>query len=291
MSKKDLNTRDFLPKSIISAVTLKHKCLGTHLVGGNTDEDSHYGGGGGVGEDRGVQETVKGEHTILKIEKGCERKGRVKAKTTKGKGSLVGGEEAEAKMREGTGTRSSQRGSRQTATLPISSSQFCPNSFPYSHHEVHTTYAKSPSLTNPPSHLTHSLARGHPTIPSLISPTRPLILCQGPTCQWNQLSDWNQSASAHYRKTIRGWMNLDLEQGRNEDRGWTADRVEIIRITEGTPGPKSLPHHAQEVLSLSSFSSGWIDQRSVGHSNVLLRRSALHLQDKMRTWRRHTLVV
>uniref|UniRef100_A0A096LSH8 Rho GTPase activating protein 23b n=1 Tax=Poecilia formosa TaxID=48698 RepID=A0A096LSH8_POEFO len=42
-SKKDLNARDFLPKSIISAVTRKRKkCLSTHLVVSSGDEDSEH---------------------------------------------------------------------------------------------------------------------------------------------------------------------------------------------------------------------------------------------------------
>lgn len=84
-------------------------------------------------------------------------------------------------------------------------------------------------------------------------------------------------------------MNLDLEHGRIEDGGSTADGVEII--TEGTSGPRSPPHHAQEARPPVPLSSGWIDQSSLGHSTVVRRRPGLHLQDKMRAWRRHTVVV
>lgn len=108
-------------------------------------------------------------------------------------------------------------------------------------------------------------------------------------------------------------MNLDLELGRSDDRvrGWRAERVEVIRVIEGTPGqhgsvgvpqgsivgPRSiqqidpLPRLVQEAPPLSSSSSGWIDQSSPGSSTVVLRRSALDPRDKTRAWRRHTVVV
>lgn len=88
-------------------------------------------------------------------------------------------------------------------------------------------------------------------------------------------------------------MNLDLELGRNEDsvRGCRDDRLKVVRMTEGEPGPRSLPHCAQKFPSLISSPSGWIDQSSSGHSTVILRRSGLDLQDKLRAWRRHTVVV
>lgn len=100
-------------------------------------------------------------------------------------------------------------------------------------------------------------------------------------------------------------MNLDLELGRSEDRfrGWGAERVEVIRVIEGTPGQHGCvgvpqgsvvgPRAVQQrdPLPLSSSSAGWIDQSSPGSSTVVLRRSALGPPDKTKALRRHTVVV
>ncbi|XP_069024626.1 rho GTPase-activating protein 23-like isoform X2 [Embiotoca jacksoni] len=334
-SKKDLNARDFLPKSIISAVTRKRKkCLSTHLPGSSADEDSEHepikasnygeeggGGGGEEEEDRGEEEQVKGEHNIPKKEKRHGKEDGVKAtETMEGKDSLAGGEEAEKDVRNGTGSaaKSFQKESRQRTTLPAP--QLRPNSFLYSRHQIHATYPTLPPVTNPPSRLrTHNLARGRPTVPLWISPTRPPNLYQMSSSPDSQQPDWNQSAPVRHRKTRGGRtravsMNLDLELGRSEDRvrGWRADKVDVIRVTEAAPGqpgrvgipqgsivgPGSvqqigpLPHLAQEAPPpLSSSTSGWIDQSSPGPSTVVLRRSALDPRDKTRVWRRHTVVV
>lgn len=286
-SKKDPNT-----KSIIAAVTHKHKkSPSIHTVSRNTDENSahepakasKYGEEGGVGEkeDRGELDEVEGEQTILKTEKRIE-----------GKISLVGGEEAKARVREGAGSdakRSKRRNSQRTNLPP---SQLYPNRGSDSTHQIHTACSKSPPLRNAPSHFKHSLARGYQTIPFWVLPTRSCnVSSQSETAQ-------HQSAPICYRKTRGGRtravsMNLDLELGRNEDsvRGCRDDGVKVVRMTEGEPGPRSLPHCAQKVPPLISSSSGWIDQSSSGHSTVVLRRSGLDLQDKMRAWRRHTVVV
>ncbi|KAM9424097.1 rho GTPase-activating protein 23-like [Pholidichthys leucotaenia] len=295
-SKRDLNTLDFLPKSIISAVTRKRKkCLSAHLPGSSADEDSdhepvkasNYGGEGAT--DRGEQE----EPNTGEKEKIHEKENGVKAQDT----SAV--KEAEKDV----GAKGSQNESRQT--LPAT--QLCPNSFLYSHHPT------PPPGTNA---RTHSLSRGRPTVPFWISPTRPPNLCQ----LSSQQPDWNQAAPVRYRKTRGGRtravsMNLDVELGGREGgvRGWRSERVEVIRVAEeaspdqrehgGIPqgltvGPRSvqeidpLPHLAQEALPhSSSSSSGWIDQSSPGSSSVVLRRSTLNTQDKTRAWRRHTMVV
>ncbi|XP_039978962.1 rho GTPase-activating protein 23 isoform X4 [Xiphias gladius] len=327
-SKKDLNARDFLPKSIISAVTRKRKkSLSTHLLGSSADEDSEhepvkassYRGGGGVcGEeedDRGEEEAAKGEHIIPKKEKWDEKGNGLKdGEAQEGNDSLVGGKEAEkdVKKKTGNGTTIFEREHRDRMTLPGTPLQVRPNSFLHSHHQIHATYPRP--VINPLSHLRpDNLARERTMVPFWISPDRLPSLYQASSFHGTQQPDWNQLAPVRYRKTRGGRtkamsMNLDLELGRNEDRvrGWRAERVEVIRVIEGQHecvvvpqgsivGPKAirqidpLPSLAQRALPLPS--SARIDQSFPGSSTVVLRRSALDPRDKMRAWRRHTVVV
>ncbi|XP_044033517.1 rho GTPase-activating protein 23-like isoform X3 [Siniperca chuatsi] len=332
-SKKDLNARDFLPMSIISAKTCKRKkCLSTHLQGNSADEDSehepvkasHYGGGEGGGgeeeEDRIEEKAVMGEHTISKKEKKAGKENGVKPREiTEGKDSLVGKEEAEKDVgnETGNGANKSERENRQRTTLPGNPQQLRSNCFLCSHHQIHVPYPRP--VTNLPSHLRpHNLARGCPTVPFWICPTRLPNFYQTFSFHGTQQPDWNQSAPVRYMNTRGGRMramsmNLDLELGRSEDRvrGWRAERVEVIRVIEATPdlhgcvgvpkgsivGPGSiqqidpLPHLAQEDPHLPSSSSGWVDQSSPESSTVVLRRSALDPRNKTRGWRRHTVVV
>ncbi|CAK6966787.1 rho GTPase-activating protein 23-like [Scomber scombrus] len=324
-SKKDLNARDFLSKSIISAVTRKRKkSPSNHLPGSSADEDSehepvkasNYGGGDGGGEeeDRGEEEAVKEERTIPKKEKKDKKGNGIKVQeTTEGKED--GREEAEKDMgnRPGNDAKNPGRESRSRAAP-----QPRPNSFLYSHHQTHATYARPPPVTIPPPHpKPHNLSRGRPTAPFWISPTKLPNHYQASRLNGAQQPDWNQPAPVRYRKNRGGRtramsMNLDVELGRSEDRArvWRSEREEVIKVTEGAPGqhgsvgvpqgsvigPSSvqqidpLPRLAQEAPPLSS-SSGWIDQSSVGSSTVVLRRSGLVPRDKTRAWRRHTVVV
>ncbi|XP_070846945.1 rho GTPase-activating protein 23-like isoform X3 [Chaetodon trifascialis] len=328
-SKKDLNAKDFLPMSIISAVTRKRKkCLSTHLQGSSADEDSEHepvkainywgeeGGEWGEKEDRGEEEAVKGEYMIPKKERGNEKENGVKDReTTDGKDPLVKEKEAEKDVGNGTGNgaKKLEGESKQRATLPENAPPRHPTSFLYSHHQNHATYPRP--LTNPPSHLKpHNLARGRPTVPFWICPTRLPNLYQASSFHRTQQTDWNQSVPVRYRKSRGGRtramsMNLDLELSKSEDRvrGWSAERVEVIRVTEGTTDPRgcvhqgsivgprsvqqTLPGLAQEAQPLSSSSSGWIDQSSTGSATVVLRRLAVDPRDKTRAWRRHTVVV
>lgn len=321
--------------SIISAVTRKRKkCLSAHLQGSSAEEDSdhepvkasNYGGGEeGGGEDEEVrreEEEVKGEHTIPKKEKRDEKENGVKAReTTEAKDLLTGEEEAEKDLANGKGNCATkpEKENRRRMTSPGNALQR-PNSFLCSHHQTHAAYPGPPAVTNTPSHLRpRNLARGHPTVPSWIFPTRPPSLYQASSFYGTQQPDWNQSVPVRYRKSRGGRtravsMNLDLELGRSEDRvrGWRAEKVEVIRVIEGRPGqhgcvgvpqgsvigPGSiqqmdpLPHLAQESVPLSSSSSsGWIDHTSPGSQTVVLRRSAPDPRDKTRAWRRHTVVV
>ncbi|KAM7371294.1 hypothetical protein PAMP_010777 [Pampus punctatissimus] len=224
--------------------------------------------------------------------------------------------EAEKDVSNGQGNdaKTPERESRSRAAP-----QHRPNSF-LSHHQTHqTTCPRPPTMTSPPPHpKPHNLSRGHPKVPFWISPTRLPNLYQASRLHGAQQLDWNQPVLVRYRKTGGGRMramsmNLDLELGRSEDRvrGWRAERVEVIRVIEGTPGqhgsvgvprgsvagPGSVqqidppPHLAQEAPPLSSSSSGWIDQSSPGSSTVVLRRSAPDTRDKTKGWRRHTVVV
>ncbi|TKS90245.1 Rho GTPase-activating protein 23 [Collichthys lucidus] len=333
-SKKDLNTRDFLPMSIISAVTRKRKkCPSTHLQDSSADEDSEHepvkasnyrgeeGDKGEEEEDRGEEEGVKGEHMIPKKEKRDEKENGVEAgETTEEKDSLAREDRTEKDAENGTGSgaKKIERESRQRTTMPRSAQQIRPNSFLSSHIQIHATYSRPPTVASTPSHLKpQNLARGRPTVPFWICPTRlpTSNLYQASSFHGTQQPDWNQSAPVRYRKMRGGRtralsMNLDLELGRSEDRvrGWRGERVEVIRVNEKTPdqhgcvgvpqgsivGPRSnqidpLPRIAQEAPPLSS--SSFLDQSSPGSSTVVLRRSALDPRDKARAWRRHTVVV
>lgn len=315
--------------SIISAVTRKRKkCLSIHLQG-SADEDSehepvkasNYGGGEGGGgeekENRGEEEAVKGEHTIPKKEERDEKENGVRAREiTEGNDSLMGEKETGNDVGNGTGNDANkyERESRRRTTLPGNAPQIRSSCFLCSHHQIHATYPRSPTVTNPPSHLSpHNQARRRcPTVPFWICPIRFSSLHQASSFHGNQ------AAPVRYRKTRSGKtramsMNLDLELGRSEDtvRGCRAERVEVIRVIEGTPGPHKcvgvpqgsivglgsnqqidpLPHLSQEASPLFSSSLGWTDQSSPGSSTVVLRRSALGQRDKTRAWRRHTVVV
>ncbi len=319
--------------SIISAVTRKRKkCLSVHLQG-SADEDSehepvkasNYRGGEGGGweekEDRGGEEAVKGEHTIPKKEERDERENGVRAREiTEGKDSLMGEKETENDLgnRIGNGAKKFEREIRQRTTLAGNSPQLRSSCFLCSHHQIHATYQRSPTVTNPPHLSPHNLARRCSTVPFSICPAMFSNLHQASSFHRTQQPDWNQAAPVRYRKTRSGRtramsMNLDLELGKSEDRvrGCRAERVEMIRVIEGTPGPHRcagvpqgsivgigpnqqidpLPRLAQEASPLSSSSLGWTDQSSQGSSTVVLRRSALGQQDKSRAWRRHTVVV
>nr|XP_020467426.1 rho GTPase-activating protein 21-like isoform X2 [Monopterus albus] len=328
-SKKDLNARDFLPKSIISVVTRKRKKgLGTHLPGSSTDEESehepvkasNYRKEEKGEEDRRHKEAVKGESISSKKDKKDEKGNRVEAvETTEGKDSMVGGEKAEKDLGKelGNSTVKFERVTRQKPVSLETAPQLFPNSFLYSHHQGSSTYSRAHPVTDPTSHLrSDSMARTHPTF--CISPNRPLSLYQASSFHRTQQPDWQQPVPVHYRKTRGGRtrsvsMNLDLELGMSEDRvrGWRAERVEVIRVTGGGSGqhrcvgvrkgsfvgPRSieqidnLPCLAQEAPPLSSSLSGSINQSFPGSSTMVPRTLVLDPQDFTRSWCCHTVVV
>ncbi|XP_071780787.2 rho GTPase-activating protein 23-like [Centroberyx gerrardi] len=264
--KKDLNARDFLPKSIISAVTRKRKkCPSTHSPGSSADEDSehepvkasNYGGGGGGGEEEdkeeGEEEVVEKEHTLPGEKRDEKGKGTEARETTEVKAASAGGDEVEkgAGNERGGKAKSLERENRQgeRRASPRTAPQPRPSSFLYSHHQlpakIHATYPRPPLVTGPPPHLRpNNLAKARPIIPSWLSPTRPPNLYQASSLHGTQQPEWNQPVPVRYRKTRGGRtramsMNLDLELGKSEDRvrGWRGERVEVIRVIEGAPSP------------------------------------------------------
>ncbi|XP_032430623.1 rho GTPase-activating protein 21-like isoform X3 [Xiphophorus hellerii] len=271
-SKKDLNARDFLPKSIISAVTRKRKkCLSTHLAVSSGDEDSDhelvkntsYGERDeGPLDGRGPQEPVQGEHTCSKKEK---RHGVVHVQTSEeGKG------EEETAVRKGAaGGGGSFLGSQQS----------------------HGKYPKPPAATSPPSHTKiPSDVKERPSVPFWISPSCPPSL-QTSSC----LTEWSQAASTGRPARTRATsINLELGQGQEIGRGQRSDGVKVIRAGEvlaaqcGFLQQRSVTAgSAQHPFSAFSSTSGWTDQRS---SSVVLR-STPDSQAKRRAWRRHTVVI
>ncbi|XP_068161446.1 rho GTPase-activating protein 23-like isoform X2 [Antennarius striatus] len=310
-SKKDPNAGDFLPLSIISAVTRKRKkCLSALLQDGSTDDDpehepvkaSNYRGdegGGGGEEERGEEEAVKGEHTIPKKEKRDEEENC--GEKAEGKQPLEGDRD----VKKDVGTDVSTK--RKETTPPGHAPHLHPNRFLCSHRSIPTSYLRPPPACNPP----HGLPRGRPPVPFWIRPTRPPNVYQASS--FTQQPEWNQSAPTN-RKTRGGRtravsMNLDYELGWGEDRvrGRRAERVEVIRVIERTPGQQRwdrgpqgsvvgsgsvqqidpLPYVGQEAPPLPS---GWVDHGSSGPA-VVMRRSALGPCDKTRAWRRHTVIV
>ncbi|KAM8836705.1 rho GTPase-activating protein 23-like isoform 3-T3 [Spinachia spinachia] len=326
LSKKDLSARDFLPKSIISAVTRKRKkSLSSHVQDGSVDEDSehepvktsNYGGGECKGEEEekekekeekngADEEAIKGEHAILTKDKKDKKVIGARAPEI-AEGNVLCVEEEENRTSNGA-----KKETWRTTASPINASQLRPNRFPRSHHQIDATYPTTPTTSDPPSHLRpRASAREHSTFPLWICPTRlPSIY---PSCYGTQQSDWNQSAPVRYRKTRGGRtralsMNVDLELGRSGERvrGWRAERVEVIRVSEGAPdqhgrvgvpqgsivGPGSIQQlDPLPRRPLLSSSSAWIDQSSPGSHPVVLRRSAMDPREKTRAWRRHTVVV
>ncbi|XP_043957951.1 rho GTPase-activating protein 21 isoform X3 [Gambusia affinis] len=270
-SKKDLNARDFLPKSIISAVTRKRKkCLSTHLVVGSGDEDSEHElvkntsyreRDEGPLDGREPQEPVQGEHACSKKEK---RHGVEHVQTSEE------GKEEETVVRKGA--------VRGGGAFPISQ-------------QIHSKYPKPPAATSPPSHTkSPSDANERPSIPFWISPSCPPSL-QTSSC----LTEWSQAASTGRPARTRATsINLELDWGQEIGTGQTSDRVKVIRAGEVLAAQcgflqqrSATAGSAQHPLPAFSSTSGWTDQRS---SSVVLR-SAPDSQGRRRAWRRHTVVI
>ncbi|XP_045071098.1 rho GTPase-activating protein 23 isoform X3 [Coregonus clupeaformis] len=326
-SKKDLSARDFLPLSIISAVTRKRKIRPiSRPLSSSTDEDSehepikasNYGEGGGAKEEEeeGVGEGCAPNGTEKVEKKGeeeCRKRIEVKQQSDRGR------EEGEGK-KEGSAWAKDKEG--------VAFPKPHPNSFLYTHYQPPTT--TSPSPPGKPSVSPHSkrpsLARGRAAVPSWLSPSR----LPGPSQPYNtqktqQPQLEKQPLPVQYRKTRGGRarpqsMNLDMVLGKGEGEGGVGrrgDRVKVVRATTevqrhrsssvGVPqgcivtslkvqGSSRLASAPAPVSSLSPplpsspFSPAWTDQSSLG-SAVVMRRSALEPRDKRKALRRHTVVV
>ncbi|KAM4525820.1 rho GTPase-activating protein 23-like isoform 6-T6 [Fundulus diaphanus] len=281
-SKKDLNSRNFLSKSIISDVTRKRKkCVSTHLQVSSSEEESgdelvkdtsYRMGNAGV-----TQEPAQGEHACSKKEK---RQGEEHEVTSaEGKG---GEEEIEKPVRNGD-NREIRKGS----------------SFVCYPQQNNPTYPKRPAAISPPSHMKVELgAKERPNIPFWISPSR-LPTLQISSCYGTQQLDQTQVIPIRCRKTRGGRMratSINLELGRCEERGQRADRGgEVLAVQCGYIHQGLLVDagSAKKIDPLPIFPSpsGWIDKSSQRSDSVVLRRSAQDSQAKTRMLRRHTVVI
>ncbi|XP_020309420.1 rho GTPase-activating protein 23 isoform X1 [Oncorhynchus kisutch] len=326
-SKKDLSARDFLPLSIISAVTRKRKIRPiSRPLSSSTDEDSehepikasHYGVGGGAKEDEeeGVGKGCAPNGTEEVEEKGEEEcRKRIEAKQQSDRG----------REKEGEGKK---EGSAWAKDKGVASPKPHSNSFLYTHYQPTTT---SPSPPVEPSVSPHSklpsLARGRSAVPSWLSPSRHPGSIQPYNTQKTQQPQLEQQPlPVQYRKTRGGRarpqsMNLDMVMGKGESEGGVGrrgDRVKVVRATTEVQRHRSSsvgvpqgcvvaslkvqrssclasalapsPVSFSPPLPSSSFSPSWTDQGSLA-STVVKRRSALEPRDKRKAWRRHTVVV
>lgn len=284
-SKKELNARDFLPMSIISAVTRKRKkCLSVHLPGSSAEEDSEHepvktnnyrgGGAGGVGgggvevkqqqrqegeELRGHEgEAAEKEHNTLKKER---KDGKQAGLSEEWKTDIRNGAAAPPRVRTGT----------LASTLPI---------------------------------------RTRSAGPLWIRPT------QRPPAQRlpAQRPDWNQVVPLRHRKPRGGRtravsMTLELEVSRREAEGvqegggtpsgWrgraansSARRTaaSLPRLAHGAPSPSSSSSSSSSPPPPSAWMGAGI-QGSSSSSAGVLRRTTLDPRDKTKAWRRHTIIV
>ncbi|CAG5912004.1 unnamed protein product [Menidia menidia] len=302
-SRKDLNARDLLPKSIISAVTRKRKkSLSVHLPGSSAEEDSEHEPARAADhaeerpereEERRGKEPVNGVPVSPKKEK-RQGKEKVVGAQSPVDGKAEGGPEVsrDVKKEADSSVRNLQRPRGQRTTPPLQHPR--PISFLYSHQQVLATQPKPPPAACPPSYLrTHDQSRARPGVPFWVSPSRP------PNPDRAQPSARSQAAPLRHRKTRGGAlramsMNLELELDRSEEkvRGWRTDKVEIIRVTETPAQPGSTgPGSGQRVEVLPELTQRGAAFSSPGPPAVVLRRSALDPRDRTRAWRRHTVVV
>ncbi|XP_024119166.1 rho GTPase-activating protein 23 isoform X3 [Oryzias melastigma] len=273
--KKDLNPMDFLPKSIVSAVTRKRKkCLSAPPSSSSIDEDSDHepvkATNYGEEEDREEEEPAKEGHTFSKSEQG---QGGDEPTPDSAGGAEEWREDLEKEI---------EIGNRGRSDLP----------------SPHHSGLRAPPPIDPYPLKGHSPARGRP-IPFWVPPSMYPNLYQPPSRQGMQPPHMGQSV--RFRKNIGErararsmCLDSELDKSERRARGWRADKVEVIRVMEGTMGPRGSvlsPGSLQKMDSLPfSFSSpSWIDPRAQRSSTVVLR--GLAPRDKTRALRRHTVVV
>ncbi|XP_061565256.1 rho GTPase-activating protein 23-like isoform X7 [Cololabis saira] len=273
-SRKDLTARDFLPRSLFSAVTRKRKkpLVGPAAGGADGDSDhepvktSNLGGeeeegeGGEREEDGdqgGKEEPIPGEGTFPKPGEPGHHPGNDPGNDPR-------------------------RGTEPPATTPARPLR--PNSF----------YSRPAPASDPPSHQNQTRTRTRPPVPFWISPSRPPNLYQAlGTRNWTQ--NWTQTP-VRYRRTRAGRtratsMNLDLDLDLDQDPGrWETDQVEVVRVpVPGRPG--GVPQGSALGPGSPGPGPGPGSGSGSGSAPVVLRRSNQDPRDKTRAWRRHTVVV
>ncbi|KAL0984450.1 hypothetical protein UPYG_G00141710 [Umbra pygmaea] len=317
-SKKDASTRDFLPLSIISAVTRKRKKRPvSRLLDSSTDEESEH-------EPIKASNYTGGEEATEKEDRAGEGCGSRATEQAEEKGKEPYRKRFQAKQQSARGGVKEREGGLKKVERPwakegVASPQPRPTSFLYTHYRSPT--ATSPSHLVEPSLSPRSklpgLTRGRSAGPTWLCPSTPPGSTKPPNIQKTQ----QQPLPVRYRKTrgVRARaqsMNLDLVMGEGEGGIGRGDDGEMIRATTqvhrhrsssvGVPQgcvvtPLKVQGSSRSTSTLvpanslspplpSSSPSGWTDHTSLG-STVVMRRSALEPRDKGRAWRRHTVVV
>lgn len=269
-SKKELNARDFLPMSIISAVTRKRKkCLSIHLPGSSAEEDSEHepvktnnyqaGGGAQVKQQRDEEEQrdqkVESSEKEHKTSKKERKDGKEAGLRQEWRTDVRNGATAPPRVQTGT----------LASTLPV---------------------------------------RTRSAGPLWIRPTQRPPIQRLPA----QRPDWNQVVPLRHRKTRGGRtravsMTLELEVGRREaDEGqegggtsssWrgSAAASDTRRMAHGAPPPSSSSSSSSSPTPPSVWTGKVVPGSSLSSAGVLRRRTTLDPRDKTKAWRRHTIIV
>ncbi|KAM6951104.1 rho GTPase-activating protein 23 [Aplochiton taeniatus] len=260
-TKKDSSAKDFLPLSIISAVTRKRKKRPTgrpasRPPGSSTDEDSehepvkasHYGGGEAKGTAEDEEEDEAGvveERTRDGAERGkAAAQGQAAGEGVEVKQPLFKGVDNGREDDGGGGLKNldQNKATCERVLTHKTASQTRPNSYLYSYYKhpagISSVRPASPpriTLPPPPKPTNH-----RSIVPSWLTPSRLTNPCQASNML--QQTQWTQPQPVHYRKTRSGRvramsMNLDLDRGKGEDggRGGRNERVEVVNVIPEVP--------------------------------------------------------
>ncbi|XP_054625334.1 rho GTPase-activating protein 21-like isoform X2 [Dunckerocampus dactyliophorus] len=292
----DLNLRDILSESIISAVTHKRKkCPTTLWPRSCSDEDCEHepvkasncvGEGGGSGKEEVARETeiFHRKHYVSTHDNMSINGNGVKAREII-LGKECGGKRADEEGGPDIFTKN-QRGCRLEP-------QLCPNSFLCKYPQINSTSPRPSPFTRP-----HNFT-GKPTTPPLcVLSTKLTDLCQAFKNYQPAASLWPQPVPLHKRRggrTKAVSMNFDLELNWQDEkvRQLRADRVEVITVHDKASGHrKYVPHgivsHVDAVprVDLEESCYSWVDQDCPVSSDLEEEEAW-----KWRAWRRHTVVV
>lgn len=228
-----MNARDFLPLSILNAVTRKRKkCPSVRPAGSSTDENSehepikssHYGVGGG---EKGQGEEEEGEGQVIRggggpapsqPEKREGPEGGKEKRKKEVKQSFVRGAGLEEEEGRGKGGRAAweNRGQMEGRLSTKPTPQPRPNSFLYSHYQPPTPVAAATRPRPPeappaisPLPKTPSLAKARSIFPSWLSPSS--SPGHAPVLQQAQLPLRCRKTRAGRPRAVS--MNLELEAG------------------------------------------------------------------------------